>query len=148
MMRKYYLNNCKIKKKLGLIFVFCVIIPLIFTNGKVVKIEKKINETADHEIDAEGLIVSPGFVDLHANFCDPGVTSREDLKTGSLCAAKGGYTHVVLGADNKPAPSEVNVIEYIKKYASIMPINIYPTAAVTEDRAGENMADINFLHNH
>lgn len=121
---------------------------VLIENGKIAKIDKKITEEAEHVIDADGLIVSPGFVDLHANFCDPGVTSREDLKTGSLSAAKGGYTHVVLGTDNKPSPSECNVIEYIKKYASIMPVNIYPSAAVTEDRAGEDIADINFLHNH
>lgn len=111
-------------------------------------VSKKVTESADYVIDAKGLIVSPGFVDLHPNFCDPGATDREDLKSGSFSAAKGGITHVVLGVDNKPSPSECNVIDYIKRYSDIMPINIYTSAAITLDRAGEEIADINFLYSH
>ena len=128
----------KIKEKLDVLIV-----------DKLIKnISKNITEEVDHIIDADGFIVSPGFVDIHANFCDPGVTSREDLKSGSISAAKGGYTHVILGTENKPAPSECNVIDYIVKYSNIMPINLYPSGAVTEDRAGEDLADLQFLSNH
>ena len=97
---------------------------ILIENGIVTSVKKSIKEEAKYVIDAKGMIVSPGFVDLHANFCDPGATDREDLKTGSLAAAKGGYTHVVLGTDNKPAPSESNVIDYIVKYAKIMLVNL------------------------
>lgn len=121
---------------------------ILIENSLVKSISKKIDEEANYVIDAKGMIVAPGFVDLHANFCDPGATDREDLKSGSLSAAKGGYTHVVLGVDNKPAPSECNVIDYIVKYASIMPINIYTSAAISEDRMGVEAADINFLYSH
>ena len=121
---------------------------VLIENGIVKSVQKNITEEAKYAIDAKGFIVSPGFVDLHPNFCDPGATDREDLKSGSLSAAKGGITHVVLGVDNKPAPSECNVIDYIMRYASIMPTNIYTSAAITEDRAGDDIADINFLHSH
>ena len=121
---------------------------ILIENSIVKQVKKKIDEDANYVIDAKGLIVSPGFVDLHANFCDPGATDREDLKSGSLSAAKGGYTHVVLGVDNKPAPSECNVIDYIIRYASIMPTNIYSSAAISEDRFGLELADINFLYSH
>ncbi|MBO6118999.1 MAG: dihydroorotase [Lachnospiraceae bacterium] len=121
---------------------------ILIENSIIKLIKKKIDEEADYVIDAKGLIVSPGFVDLHANFCDPGATDREDLKSGSLSAAKGGYTHVVLGVDNKPAPSECNVIDYITRYASIMPTNIYASAAITEERLGMEPSDINFLYSH
>lgn len=121
---------------------------ILIENNIVKSVNKKIDEEANYVIDAKGMIVSPGFVDLHANFCDPGATDREDLKSGSLSAAKGGYTHVVLGVDNKPAPSECNVIDYIIRYASIMPTNIYASAAISEDRLGLEPADINFLYSH
>ena len=121
---------------------------ILIENNIVKSVKKKIDEEANYVIDAKGMIVSPGFVDLHANFCDPGATDREDLKTGSLSAAKGGYTHVLLGVDNKPAPSECNVIDYIIRYASIMPTNIYASAAISEDRLGFEAADINFLYSH
>ncbi len=121
---------------------------VLIENNKISKISKKITDTVDYVIDAKGYVVSPGFVDLHPNFCDPGATDREDLKSGSFSAAKGGITHVVLGVDNKPAPSECNVIDYIIRYAGIMPTNIYTSATITEDRAGEELSDISFLHSH
>lgn len=121
---------------------------ILLENQIVTKIDENIDEEVSYTIEAKGMIVSPGFVDLHANFCDPGATDREDLKSGSLAAAKGGFTHVVLGPENKPAPSESNVIDYINKYRSIMPINIYPCAAISEDRLGLAISDINFLYNH
>ena len=123
-------------------------LDVLIEDKLVKKISRRIDDEVDHIIDADGFIVSPGFVDVHANFCDPGVTSREDLKSGSISAAKGGYTHVILGTENKPAPSECNVIDYIVKYANIMPINLYPTGAVTESREGEELADLQFLSNH
>ena len=121
---------------------------ILIENQNVVNIKKKITEDVDYVIDAKNMIVAPGFVDLHANFCDPGATDREDLKSGSFAAAKGGFTHVVLGTDNKPAPSESNVIDYINKYKGIMPINIYPSATISVDRLGLEVADLNFLYNH
>ena len=121
---------------------------LLIENNLIKSISKKISDAADYVINAKGLIISPGFVDLHPNFCDPGATDREDLKSGSFSAAKGGITHVVLGVDNKPAPSECNVIDYIIRYAGIMPTNIYTSAAITKDRSGEELSDINFLYSH
>ena len=121
---------------------------ILIENSIIKSIKKNISIESNNIIDAKGMIVSPGFVDLHANFCDPGATDREDLKSGSLSAAKGGYTHVILGTDNKPAPSECNVIDYIIRYASIMPINLYASAAITLDRLGLEAADINFLYSH
>ena len=131
---------------------------ILIENGYVSKVEKNIkcdsdssdnlSYIPDYIIDASNMIVSPGFVDLHTNFCDPGATSREDLKSGSLAAAKGGFTTVVLGIENQPSASDCNVIEYINNYSSIMPINIYPAACVTLDRQGEEPADIYFLSKH
>ena len=54
----------------------------------------------------------------------------------------------MLGTDNKPAPSESNVIDYIVKYAKIMPVNLYASSAISNDRMGFEVADINFLYSH
>lgn len=121
---------------------------ILIENGLIKKIAVDIDDNYDYLVNAKGMIISPGFVDLHPNFCDPGVTSREDLKSGSLSATRGGYTFVVLGTDNKPAPSECNVIDYINNHSSIMPVNIYPCAAVTVGKLGIELADLQFLYNH
>lgn len=124
-------------------------LDILFEKDKILKIEKNIDESeAKHIVWAKGFYVCPGFVDLHANFMDPGTTSKENLKTGCLGGAKGGFTSIVLGTENKPSPDAVNVIDYIKSYNNIMPIRIYPMAALTEGREGENMADLRFLHSH
>lgn len=121
----------------------------IYIEGKDIKeMAKKLNYEADYVVDATDMIVSPGFVDLHTNFCDPGDNSREDLKSGSLAAAKGGFTWIVLGSEHKPSTSEANVLDYITKFRVIMPVNIYPSAAVTVDRLGEEISDMQFLKNH
>ena len=57
---------------------------VLIEDNKIISVKKSIKEEAKYIIDAKGMIVAPGFVDLHANFCDPGATDREDLKTGSL----------------------------------------------------------------
>ena len=123
-------------------------LDLLLDDGIIVRIKNGITDKYDYMIEANGLIISPAFVDLHTNFCDPGVTTREDLKSGSLSAIKGGYGFIVLGTDNKPAPSECNVIDYIMRYREIMPLSIFPCGAVTESKKGEKLADLQFLNNH
>ena len=126
----------------------------ISLDGKTIKeISKKIKETDDNGerifkyiIDAKGMIVAPGFVDVYPNFCDPGMTTKEDLKTGSRASVKGGFTHVILGVDNVPSAGEVNVIEYIHKYAGLMPVNIFTTASLRCGRQLDEYSDIVFLN--
>lgn len=123
-------------------------LDILLDDGIITKIKSNITDKYDYLVDAKDYIVSPAFVDLHTNFCDPGVTVREDLKSGSLSAIKGGYGFVVLGTDNKPAPSECNVIDYIMRYREIMPLSIFPCGAITESKKGEKLADLQFLFNH
>ena len=63
---------------------------LYIENGKVVQLEKDIRQEADQVIDAEGLVVCPGLVDMHVHLRDPGLTYKEDIFTGTAAAAQGG----------------------------------------------------------
>ena len=129
-------------------------LDIILEDNKVKEISKGIKEDKNgenvfnHIIDAKGMIIAPGFVDVYANFCDPGVTTKEDLKSGSLASAKGGFTTVILGVDNVPSTGEVNVIEYIHKYSSIMPVNIYTTSSLRYGRQLDEFSDLTFLSTH
>ena len=129
-------------------------LDIVLEDKKVKEIGKNIREDSvgynkfNHVIDAKGMIISPGFIDVYANFCDPGVTTKEDLKSGSLSSVKGGFTTIILGVDNVPSTGEVNVIEYIHKYSSIMPVNIFTTSSLRYGKQLDEYSDLTFLSTH
>ena len=64
-------------------------------------------------IDADGLYVAPGLVDVHVHFRDPGFLYKEDIETGAKAAAKGGFTTVVLMANTKPIVDNEETLAYV-----------------------------------
>ena len=68
-------------------------------------------------IDAEGMIVAPGLVDVHVHFRDPGLTYKEDIHTGAKAAAKGGFTTVVCMANTKPIVDNKETLGYVLEEA-------------------------------
>ncbi len=93
-------------------------------------------------IDAAGCIVAPGLVDTHSHFRDPGFTYKEDLHTGALAAAAGGYTSVILMANTNPAVDCVEVLSDILERGSREKIHIYSAANVTKGMAGGEVNDL------
>lgn len=96
-------------------------------------------------IDAEGCIVAPGLVDTHVHFRDPGFTYKEDLHTGSLAAAKGGFTSVVCMANTKPVVDSVETLTDILTRAKEEKIRIYQAAAVTMGFKGQESTPMEAL---
>jgi dihydroorotase len=119
----------------------------ILINGEfIARIEKNIHcEAIDEVIDAKGKIVSPGLIDVHVHFRDPGQTYKEDIQTGSMAAARGGYTTVVCMANTKPTVDNKETIEYILNEAKKSPINVLQTAAVTMNLKGAELVDFKLL---
>lgn len=94
-------------------------------------------------IDCNGYVLVPSFVDLHAHFRDPGFTQKEDLKTGSLSALKGGYTTVNLMGNTKPTVSNPKVYEDIKKRAKDLDlIDIEQVYTITKDFDGKTLSHL------
>lgn len=96
-------------------------------------------------IDAQGLTVSPGLIDTHVHFRDPGFTYKETLHTGSLAAAKGGFTSVICMANTSPVVDSIPVLENILKRAADEKIHIYQAASVSRSLKGEEMTDMESL---
>lgn len=96
-------------------------------------------------IDAEGLIVAPGLIDTHIHFRDPGFTHKEDLHTGSLSAARGGFTSVICMANTKPVVDNVETLTDILERAKKEDINIYQVGTVTHGLKGQEMTDFEAL---
>lgn len=112
-------------------------------DGKVCAIGNNIIEEAEKVIDANGLFVMPGFIDLHVHFRDPGLTHKEDILTGMAAAAHGGYTTVLCMPNTKPVADNPEVIEYVHKKAKDGNcINVLQVGAVTKGQAGVELADI------
>lgn len=99
----------------------------------------------DDIIDAKGMIVSPGLIDIHSHFRDPGFTQKEDLVSGAHAAAAGGYTTVILMANTNPKIDSVESLAYIQEKAKDCPINILQEAALTIDFK-DRLVDMDLLH--
>ena len=97
-------------------------------------------------IDASGCTVSPGLVDVHVHFRDPGQTEKEDIHTGAAAAAAGGYTTVVCMANTRPTCDSLSTLEYVQDKAAKEPINILQACAITRGLGGKDLTDFEALH--
>ncbi|MDQ6710755.1 MAG: amidohydrolase family protein [Candidatus Dormibacteraeota bacterium] len=103
-------------------------------------------EDADAERDATGLILSPGWIDLHAHLRDPGFPESETLATASASAAAGGFTHVVAMANTNPVTDHAGLVSALLERAATMPVRLSVVAALTERLEGRTLTDADALH--
>lgn len=119
---------------------------LLAENGKIALTERGINTPADQVIDASGLMVCPGLVDMHVHLRDPGLTYKEDIFTGASAAARGGVTSLACMANTDPVVDSPEQVEYIRgKAAHACGVRIHPIAAVSRGLMGEELTDADAL---
>ena len=100
-------------------------------------------------IDAAGRALLPSFVDLHAHFRDPGYPNKEDIRSGSMAAAKGGYTAVSVMANTDPVCDQPEIACYIRKKAEEAGlVEVFPVGAITRGLRGEELSDMDGLAPH
>ncbi|MGQ7417024.1 dihydroorotase [Streptococcus suis] len=115
---------------------------ILMDGSKIVKIAGSISEEVEQEvIDATGLVVAPGLVDVHVHFREPGQTHKEDIHTGALSAAAGGFTSVVMMANTNPTISNVETLKEVLDSAKKEAIHIYSVATITDHFDGQNLTD-------
>ena len=102
-------------------------------------------ENGEDELDVAGLMISPGLVDTHIHFRDPGFTYKEDLHTGSLAAAAGGFTSVICMANTSPVIDSVPVLKELMEREALEDIHIFQAAAVSCGLKGEEMTSMKEL---
>lgn len=115
---------------------------LIGDDGVIAAVQPHLDAPAGCEVlDAAGLTVSPGFVDGHVHFRDPGQTEKEDVLTGAAAAAAGGYATVICMANTLPACDVPERIRYVTDKAKDCPVEVLQAGAVTVGLQGKALTD-------
>ena len=116
---------------------------LLIENGKIVKIEDSIEVGANEVIDANGLYVFPGLIDMHVHLREPGFEHKEDIESGSKAAVKGGFTQICCMPNTDPVADNKVVVSYIKKRGEEVGLcKVRPIGAITKGLKGKFMADV------
>ena len=110
--------------------------------GKISKIEDSISEKADETVEYKGLCVSIGWMDMFADFGDPGFEQKENLDSGTKAAAAGGFTDVMLLPNTQPAVDNKTQVEYIVQKAKELAINIHPLGAISKKGEGKELSEM------
>ena len=121
-------------------------LDILIGSGKITAIGCELKDNDARVIDASGMLVSPGFVDLHCHLREPGFEEKEDIASGTASAARGGFTSICCMANTNPVNDNAVVTEFIKKKAAIAgPVHVYPVAAITKNLAGEELTEVGEL---
>ena len=141
MKKEFLIKNARVvdpSQKLDKVCDVCV------ANGVFVK---KVSSKAK-VIDAKGLVLAPGFVDMHAHLREPGQTSKESIETGTMAAAAGGFTTIVAMPNTLPAVDNAGTVRLINDIiAENAKIRVIQSACITEGRKGEKLAPFGTLKN-
>ena len=124
-----------------------VLQDVLVENGVISLMERGLDlEGCDRVIDASGLMVAPGLVDMHVHLRDPGLTYKEDILTGCAAAARGGVTAMACMANTSPAVDCPEQVEYVLNRARQgCGVEVYPIAAVSKGLRGEEPTDAEAL---
>jgi dihydroorotase len=126
---------------------FDSIADVLILDGKISAVGKNLSAPKGIEIlDATGKIVSPGLIDLHVHFREPGQTAKENIASGTAAAARGGFTSVVCMPNTSPAIDNAGTVALIHERAAAEGVvNVFVTGAITKNISGEELAPIGSL---
>jgi dihydroorotase len=116
---------------------------LLIAEGQIVQIGGTVIPSKAQNLDATGLAVCPGFIDLHCHFREPGFEDKETIATGTKAAALGGFTTVCCMANTEPPLDNAAVIDWVKRKASKDNfVAVLPVGCITKGRKGEELTDM------
>ncbi|NLL98778.1 MAG: dihydroorotase [Tepidanaerobacter sp.] len=122
---------------------FDAIMDILIVDGKIAEIKPDINISDTEIIDLSGKLATPGLIDMHVHFRDPGYEYKEDIESGSMSAAAGGFTAVACMPNTNPPLDNSSLIEYVKSKASkVGKVKVLPIGCVTKGQKGEEITEM------
>ena len=122
------------------------IMDVLVEDGKVAVIGSNINEPDARVIDARGLTVCAGLVDMHVHLREPGFEYKETIETGAAAAAHGGFTSIACMPNTRPATDSPEQIAFVKQRAAeACGVHVWPIGAVTRGQQGQELTDFEAL---
>jgi len=123
------------------------IADILIKDGVISEIKEniKVEKGSAAEINAEGFRVSPGFVDMHVHFREPGFEDEETIETGAIAAVKGGVTAVACMANSMPVVDTQSLVKYILRKGSSSACRVLPIAAMTKGLEGKIITEMGLL---
>ncbi|MBQ8320173.1 MAG: dihydroorotase [Clostridia bacterium] len=116
---------------------------VLLKDGKIIKIADYIESDGEREIDASGLHVFPGLIDMHVHLREPGFERKENIESGARAAVKGGFTQICCMPNTNPVADNKVVISYIVNRAKEVGLcKVRPIGAITKGEKGEELAGI------
>src|ERR1700687_4881333 len=120
---------------------------ILLRDGRVaeVALPNKTRGSADEKFDARGLIVAPGFIDLHVHLREPGQAHKETIATGTAAAAAGGFTSVCSMPNTAPVVDSVEWVRWLRSPERGAMVNVFPIAAAPQASKGVTLTDFRAL---
>jgi len=116
---------------------------VLIVDGRIAGVAPNLSSPKAQVFDATGMIVAPGFIDMHVHLREPGFEHAESIESGSRAAAAGGFTSVCCMPNTKPVNDSATVTSYIVERArNKAVVNVFPIGAITKGAAGEELSAI------
>lgn len=121
-------------------------LDILVAEGKIKEVGKGLKAPGAETVDAKGMLVVPGLIDMHVHLRDPGLEYKEDIASGTRAAAAGGFTSVACMPNSKPVNDNKTVTAYIlDKARTEGAVNVFPIGAITQGSKGEALAEMGEL---
>lgn len=118
-------------------------IDIRIRNGKILELSDSLKPSVDEQVaDAGGVLISPGWMDMHVHLREPGFEHKETIESGARAAAFGGFTAVACMPNTNPPIHTRDVVEFIKGKAESLPVDVYPIACVSKERKGQSITEM------